>query len=89
MEYILLKELQYDPAEEIVELITMSYMNVTCKVEKGVAEGTVDMIIKINPDDVKFNIMCEHNTLYFEFIDENEVLSFEVSYNMLTDLIIR
>lgn len=89
MEYILLKELQYDPAEEIVELITMSYMNVTCKIEKGVAEGTVDMIIKINPDDVKFNIMSEHNTLYFEFIDENEVLSFEVSYNMLTDLIIR
>lgn len=89
MEYILLKELQYDPAEEIIELITMSYMNVTCRCEKGMTEETVDLIIKVDPYDVAFTIRHDHRIFHFEFEDEDEVLSFEVSYNMLTDLIIR
>lgn len=89
MEYILLKELQYDPAEEIIELITMSYMKVTCKCEKGVAKGTVDLMIKVDPYDVAFTIRHDHRILHFEFADDNEVISFELSYNMLTDLIIR
>lgn len=89
MEYILLKELQYDPAEEIIELITMSYMNVTCRCEKGMTEGTVDLIIKVDPYDVAFTIRHDHRIFHFEFEDDDEVLSFEVSYNMITDLIIR
>lgn len=89
MEFILLKELQYDPAEEIIELITLSYADVTCRCEKGCCEGTVDLIIKVNPYDVSFTIRHDHRILHFEFADDNEVISFELSYNMLTDLIIR
>ena len=58
-------------------------------VKKGLSEGTVDLIIKADPYDVAFTIRHDHRIFHFEFEDENEVLNFEVSYNMLTDLIIR
>ena len=89
METILLKELTLDGAEEIVELITISSMKLNCRVEKGMTNQTVDCIIKVDPYDVAFTVRHDHRILHFEFEDENEILSFELSYYMLTDLIIR
>lgn len=89
METILLKELTLDSAEEIVELITISAMKLNCRVEKGMTNQTVDCIIKVDPYDVAFTIRHDHRILLFEFEDENEAIRFELSYNDLTDLVIR
>ena len=89
MEMIFLKELVLDSAEEIVELITVSSMKVNCRVEKGMSNHTVDCLIKVDPYDVAFTIRHDHRILLFEFEDENEIIKFELSYNDLTDLIIR
>ena len=89
MEMIFLKELALDSAEEIVELITVSSMKVNCRVEKGMSNQTVDCLIKVDPYDVAFTIRHDHRILIFEFEDENEVIRFELSYNDLTDLIVR
>ena len=89
MKNILLKEMTLKPAEDLVELICSTRMKGTCRVEKGMSTSTVDCIIKVEDDTIAYTIRHDHNRLMLEFEDDDEVITFEVNANYLTDIVIR
>lgn len=89
MKTILLRELYQDVAEEIIEIVCASRINVTFRVEKGMSNTTVDGILQIYDEDVEFSIYQANNRMLFQFEDEDEMFNFEVSANMVESVIIR
>lgn len=89
MKNILLKELTLDAAEEIVELMCLSTLNVNCRVEKGMSPQTVDCIIKLESYTGSFTVRYEAGMYMFEFVGDDEKLTFELIDNTLTDMVIR
>lgn len=87
--YIYLKELGLDEAEAISEGICASRQSIFCRCEKGMSNTTIDIIIEIRKGKSNFTIRYANDHILLEFSDDDEVISFELSYNMLTDLIIR
>lgn len=89
MKTILLRELNQDVAEEIIEIVCASRINVTFRVEKGMSNTTVDGILQIYDEDVEFSIYQENNIILFQFEDEDEMFNFEVSAKMVESVILR
>lgn len=89
MKTILLRELNQDVAEDIIELICASRLQVTFRVEKGMSTTTVDGILQIHDEDVEFSIYQANNRMLFQFEDEDEMVNFEVNANHVESVIIR
>ena len=89
MKTILLRELNQDVAEDIIEIVCVSRMNVTFRVEKGMSNTTVDGILQIHDEDVEFSIYQSNNIILFQFEDEDGMFNFEVNANMVESVIIR
>lgn len=89
MKTILLRELNQDVAEEIIEIVCASRINVTFRVEKGMTNTTVDGILQIYDEDVEFSVYQSNNIMLFQFENEDEMFNFEVNANMVESIIIR
>lgn len=89
MKTILLRELQQDIAEDIIEIICVSRINVTFRVEKGMTNTTVDGILQIYDEDVEFSIYQSNNIILFQFEDDDEMFNFEVNAHHVESVIIR
>ena len=89
MKTILLRELNQDVAEDIIELICASRLQVTFRVEKGMSNTTVDGILQIHDEDVEFSIYQSNNIILFQFEDEDEMINFEVNAHYVESVILR
>lgn len=89
MKSILLRELAQDIAEDIIEIVCASRINVTFRVEKGMSNTTVDGILQIYDEDVEFSIYQSNNIILFQFEDEDEMFNFEVNAHYVESVIIR
>ena len=89
MKNILIKELDQDIASDVIEIICATKMKVTCKIEKGMSNTTVDCILRMHDEDIEFSLYQANNNILFQFENDEDMVNFEVHADKFTDLVIR
>lgn len=89
MKNLIIKELDLDSSEELIEWVCSSDLIITHKTEKGLSNQTIEHIISFDPEEVTISITSRLYWTMITISDNNHIGSIDLRNCTFDEIVIR